>query len=42
MLGKISADKRLTKRKVMFDTAHELYNKLLSIYKTQYDKPTKA
>ena len=26
----------------MFDTALELYNKLLNIYKTQYDKPTKA
>ena len=26
----------------MFDTALELYNKLLNIYKTQYDKLTKA
>ena len=26
----------------MFDTALELYNKLLIIYKTQYDNPPKA
>ena len=34
--------KDLAKRKVVFDTAQELYNKLLSIYKTQYDKITKT
>ena len=26
----------------MFDTALKLYNKLLNIFKTQYDRPTKA
>ena len=34
--------KTIAKRKVVFDTAQELYNKLLSIYKTQYDKITKT
>ena len=32
----------LEKRKVVLDTALELYNNLLNIYKTQYDKLTKA
>ena len=30
------------KKKVVFDTALELYNKLLNIYKTQCNKFTKA
>ena len=34
--------KDLEKRKVVLDTALALYNKLLSIYKNQYDKLTKA
>ena len=34
--------KSLEKIKVVFDTALELYNKLLNIYKTQNDKLTKA
>ena len=32
----------LEERKVVYDTALELYNKFLRIYKTQYDKLTKA
>ena len=34
--------KDLEKRKVVLDSALALYNKLLSIYKNQYDKLTKA
>ena len=34
--------KDLKKRKVGLTTAHELYDKLLNIYKTQYDKLKKA
>ena len=34
--------KDLEKRKVVLDSALVLYNKLLSIYKNQYDKLTKA
>ena len=34
--------KDLEKRKVLLDTALALYNKLLSIYKNQYNKLTKA
>ena len=32
----------LEKRKAVIAKASELYDKLLSIYKTQYDKLTKA
>ena len=32
----------MEKRKVVINTALESYNKHLNIYKTQYDKPTKA
>ena len=34
--------KNLEERKVVFDTAPELYNKLLNIYKIQYDKLRKS
>ena len=34
--------KGLEERKFVFDTALELYNKLLNIYKTQYDKLTES
>ena len=34
--------KDLEKREVLLDTALALYNKLLSIYKNQYNKLTKA
>ena len=34
--------KDIEEGKALFDTALELYNKLLSIYKTQNDKLTKA
>ena len=34
--------KDLEERKVVLNTALELYGKLLNIYKTQYDKLTKA
>ena len=34
--------KSLGERKVVFDTALELYKKLLGMYKTQYDKIKKT
>ena len=42
ILQKLSQIKDLEKRKVVFDTALALQNKLLNIYKIQYDKLTKA
>ena len=38
----MKSSKKTQKKKFVFDTALELYNNLLNIFKTQYDQLTKS